>query len=399
MKRTVTPSSRWEKEKTKGNHRDCGDTATPSSRWENHKNEETTGTVVIQKKTIIIPVFFLLFLSLFSQTYIPVRATFNAAGGHQNNGLYNSTTAICEKVQGQISITNYEGYLGFLFPQLDKRNPVITSIVDVPDDQGLQVQVIWNKCGYDDVYAIDTFYSLWRLDEEFEVVLAGGNQEGNISLRNSSGEFSFKNKSAKLFLSNKNPAKQISLKSKKNDFAEISQNIYTEPLIVVEKARENPHKTYYWQRGDRDIWTFIAEIPALNYDEYSVVAPTLMDSSNTGTNYSTFKVVYHDLYQYYESVPDSGYSVDNIAPDPTRTTIARNGNFMKLEWDEVAYGTFEGNRYPELNGIWYKVYAGDVPDFVCDAATYLTTITDLEYNYPLTGEPKKFYKVVVSDKP
>ena len=398
MKQSVIPSSRWEKEKRTGYHRDCGDTVTPSSRWESNKNQTNHrdgGDTGGKMKTIMLIVVLLISTVLFSQlNYTLTHYTFNAGGGFQSGNIYTSVFSYGEKVQGDISSTNYEGYLGFLFPYLDQRIPVITSIADVPNDQGLQVQVVWNKCGYDDVYAIDTFYSLWRYDEEFEVVLTGGNQEGNTSLRNSSQKISAKNRSAKL-----KSSKQESLKSKKDVFSKLSQNIYTEPLIIIEKARQNPNKTYYWQRGDRDIWTFIAEIPALNYDEYSVVAPTLMDSSNTGTNYSTFKVVYHDLYQYYESVPDSGYSVDNIAPDPTRTTIARNGNFMKLEWDEVAYGTFEGNRYPELNGIWYKVYAGDVPDFVCDAATYLTTITDLEYNYPLTGEPKKFYKVVVSDKP
>ena len=48
------------------------------------------------------------------------------------------------------------------------------------------MQVVWNKCDYDDVYDNDTFYSLWRLDEDFsrnvilgtqkEILLTSGKQ-------------------------------------------------------------------------------------------------------------------------------------------------------------------------------------------------------------------------------
>ncbi|MBC8384231.1 MAG: hypothetical protein H8E57_01780 [Candidatus Cloacimonetes bacterium] len=77
----------------------------------------------------------------------------------------------------------------------------------------------------------------------------------------------------------------------------------------------------------------------------------------------------------------------------------RNGINLQLEWDEVEYGTYKGNRYPEINGIWYKIYAGTQSYFVCDETTYITTVTDLDYDYPLTGEDMKFFKVEVSDKP
>jgi len=296
------------------------------------------------------------------------RCSFNAAGGQQSNGIYSVTTAVAEKVQGSVTDSDYEGFLGFLFPQLDLRVPLITSIDDVPDDQGREVQIVWNKCGYDDEYAIDTYYSIWRWDEDFE--MRSGNERTQIP--SSKTEDSIKNVE--------------------------ETNIFSEPYIIVEKFRENPNKTYYWQR-DREVWTFIDEVPALNYNEYSYIAPTLLDSSEVDINYSTFKVVYHDLYEYYESVPDSGYSVDSIAPDPTRATIVRNGSYMRLSWEEVEYGSFEGNRYPEINGIWYKVYSADEPYFDCDATTYLTTVTGLEYDYPLIVEDMKFFKVVVSDIP
>ena len=49
--------------------------------------------------------------------------------------------------------------------------------------------------------------------------------------------------------------------------------------------------------------------------------------------------------------------------------------------------------------IWYKIYAGDSPDFVCDETNLVDTVTNLNYNYTLTGEEKKFFKIVVSDQP
>lgn len=346
-------------------------------------------------KTIMFMIVLLVSATLFSQlNYTLTHYSFNAAGGYQAGNIHTSVVSFGEKVQGEISSTNYDGYLGFLFPYLDQRIPVITSIVDAPNDQGLQVQIVWDKCGYDDIYAIDTFYSLWRYDEEFTLSTIGENPEVNISPRKSSSKNAFIDRQSKL-----KSSKQVSKKTKERVISKLSQNIFTEPLIIIEQARQNPDKTYYWQRGDRDVWAFVAEIPALQYDEYSYIVSTLADSSNVETNYSIFKVVYHDLYEYYESEPDSGYSVDNIAPDPTRTTIARNGNYMKLEWDEIEYGTFEGNRYPEINGIWYKVYAGNVPEFVCDQSSYLTTVIDLDYEFPIAGESIKFFKIVVSDKP
>ena len=271
--------------------------------------------------------------------------------------------------------SNYDSYQGFLFPVLDQRNPMIISITDVPADQGHQVQIVWEKCGFDDGFGIVTLsYSLWRLDENFSQMMT-----------------SYKAKTESFKKSQKLALKPAIANSN-------YENIYTNPSLIIELSRKNPDKTYYWQKNGH-IWTFIAEIPALNYDEYAYVAPTLLDSSVVDTNCSTFKIIYHDLYASYESEPDSGYSIDNIPPDSTKVNIAKNGNNMRLTWDEVEYGTFQGNSYPELNGIWYKIYAGNEPEFSCNQSSHLVTVTNLHYDFSLSGIDKKFFKIVVSDKP
>ncbi|MCK4653946.1 MAG: right-handed parallel beta-helix repeat-containing protein [Candidatus Cloacimonetes bacterium] len=230
--------------------------------------------------------------------------------------------------------------------------PAITAVTDVPDDQGRCVHVIWNRSPYDapgSPVPIES-YSVWRYDDIF------GDR----------GIF----------------------------------EIYEDPREIFEEASKDNDKNYYWQRDD-EILTFITQLPAMGLVQYSIISPTLKDSSVVSINYSAFKVFAHTdvTLIYFPSFPDSGYSVDNIAPDETRVYIAQNGSNIGLTWDEVEYGTFQGNSYPELNGIWYRIYAGDSPDFVCGEAHLVDIVTDLNYDYPLMSEEKKFFKIVVSDQP
>ncbi len=312
-------------------------------------------------KPILLLLMCFFIIPLIAQDYTFTHSTFNSAGGHQATSLYSNKTAFGEYVVGEVSTSSYTGYLGFLFPILDQRPPIITSIDDVPFDQGHQVQIVWDKCAYDDFYTLDTYYSVWRLDENFDT-------------------------------------KRVTGKNGVQQNEQAVENTFAEPWKVVEQFSVNPDEVYYWQR-DRDVWTFVDTIPALLYEEYALIAPTLLDSNVVDINYSNFKVVYHDLYEYYESNPDSGYSVDNIAPDETEVFITKNGSNMNLIWEEIEFGTFQGNSYPEVNGIWYKIYAGDSDDFVCDPAHLIDTVTDLNYDYPIGGEEKKFFKIVVNDQP
>jgi len=230
-------------------------------------------------------------------------------------------------------------------------SPAISSISDVPDDQGRQVQIVWDRSSYDALGSPVPIedYSIWRYDEIF---------------RNSG-----------------------------------KMNVYNDPAEIFAAAEEDTDKKLYWQRDD-EILTFIDFVFAMGFEQYSAIAPTLHDSSAVSTHYSKYIIYAHTdvTLMYFASEPDSGYSLDNIPPIATRVDIVRDGSNMNLSWDEVEYGEFEGNLYPEVNGIWYKVYAGDIPDFDCDAGHLIDTVTDLEYDYPIGVEDKKFFKIVVSDK-
>lgn len=226
-------------------------------------------------------------------------------------------------------------------------SPTITSITDVPDDQGRQVQVIWDRAFTDDVYSQNNFYSIWRLDDVFRYI---------------------------------QPSQIIS-----------------DPIQVIELSMQNNDEKYYWQR-DEEIWAFIEQIPALLYSQYSYIAPTLKDSTVSNLNYSTFKIVFHDPINFYESKPDSGYSVDNIPPNPVENlNIGVNETELTLTWQEVTEGSLNGNSYPEINGIYYKVYASDIPYFECDENTYITTVDDTNIIFDISDDDKKYYKIVVTD--
>jgi len=222
--------------------------------------------------------------------------------------------------------------------------PTINTVLDVPDDQGRSVIVTWQRSLWDQASSEIpiTGYNLWEkypyeLDRDCIVT---------------------------------------------ND---------------INKAIEN--EDTFFQREDTT-WIHIDYIAAMQWEEYSAHAVTNQDSTTVGDYSSYFFVSAHTIRPtvYCNSSVDSGYSMDNIAPNETEVTITQNSNSIGLNWNEVECGTFQGNSYPEINGIWYKIYAGDFPDFICDESHLIDTVTNFNYDYILTGERKKFFKVVVSDQ-
>ncbi len=233
------------------------------------------------------------------------------------------------------------------YAYFDQAVPMIAHVHDIPGDQGHQVQVLWKGSSHDSSYDFSSFYSLWRQDN---VVRA-------------------------------------------------SENAVFDNAAELIAAVHTRSETLYL-RYDDSYWAFIASVPATMSEFYIYNAPTLADSSTTGANDATFKVMHHRMEGLWESVSADGHSVDNIAPDQvTLVTIHRGAAIVNLDWSAVTTGSYEGNSYPELNGVWYKVYAGATPDFVCDESSYLlTTQTPSTVVDPGTHQ-QMFYKIVSSDQP
>ena len=120
-----------------------------------------------------------------------------------------------------------------------------------------------HRFNVDDFYEMNTFYSIWREDTNF--ILSNNNNPNALktirNLREGSNE--------------KNIHRDVKLQTDKNHTLQnlpSVDNSFSDPKEVVEQFRLNPHKTYYWQRYSM-VWTFIGEVPALQYDDYAFIAP------------------------------------------------------------------------------------------------------------------------------
>ncbi|MDB9854235.1 T9SS type A sorting domain-containing protein [Candidatus Marinimicrobia bacterium] len=106
---------------------------------------------------------------------------------------------------------------------------------------------------------------------------------------------------------------------------------------------------------DMDYWEFIGEMTAEGFESYGYSAPTLADSTaSDGIFWSKYLVVAHTDNDdvFFVSEPDSGYSVDNIAPYAPQNIQVQTGEYgATLSWEVV-----EEN----IDIAFYEVYKDDV---------------------------------------
>ena len=151
-------------------------------------------------------------------------------------------------------------------------SPAILSILDVPNDQGRQVRVRWERSRYDGPGQPETItgYAVYRYQGEFFSALVAP------PVRSSKGD----------------------------------------PQI--------------------DGWDFITTVPARGDEIYQCVAPTLCDKPKNGDPcWSVFFVsaLTPDPLTYYDSDPDSGYSQDNLPPGPPSTLVLQLlADGASLDW-------------------------------------------------------------------
>jgi hypothetical protein len=166
----------------------------------------------------------------------------------------------------------------------------IQEIADVPNDQGRAVRVVWSRFGGDGVGPMPIkFYSKWRRVDD-------------------------------------GPANALGKKTASVPFESVVDNL-TELEIGTRVMMEE------------GLWDFAGTVPASGQDSYSALAPTLYDSTiGGGMHWSVFVVKGHtdNPALHAVSAPDSGYSLDNLAPEvPLNLNALETASGVVVEWNEA----------------------------------------------------------------
>jgi len=139
-----------------------------------------------------------------------------------------------------------------------------------------------------------------------------------------------------------------------------------------------------------DGWDYVATIPVHGDSVYQYVAPTLCDSTaEGGICWSVFLIrgTTADPYTYFDSPPDSGYSVDNLAPAPPAGLLASGDHsLVTLTWDPSEEEDFD----------YYAVYRDIVEDFEPGDPIGLTSDPTFDDTDP-PGASDWWYKVTAFD--
>jgi hypothetical protein len=138
-------------------------------------------------------------------------------------------------------------------------------------------------------------------------------------------------------------------------------------------------------------WEFVMNVPAVQQDTYISAVPTVADSSTSGMNHTVFVITAHTTTPsiWYVCDPDSGYSVDNIAPAvPTGFAVAYNtGSGNQLSWDQC----------PDEDFQYFCVYRSSDPDFVPEPADLVHTTTTTSWIDPDYDGWNVYYKITALD--
>lgn len=209
--------------------------------------------------------------------------------------------------------------------------PVILSILDVGNDEGRQVRVKWGKSVYDapDDGIDVTGYAVYRRQDAF--------LKSSLPKPGSAGQ----------------------------------AGSSTRAIALVG-------------------WDYLVTVPARGDSTYQYVAPTLCDSTGEGVCWSAFFVsaLTPDPLEFFDSNPDSGYSIDNIDPEePDDFSVAYNNSAgNRLSW------TIPSD--PEI--VACNVYRGTSPDFIPGSQNLVHSTAALFW-LDATGNSQHHYKLTTMD--
>jgi hypothetical protein len=224
----------------------------------------------------------------------------------------------------------------------DANPPVITRIRDVPNDQGGKVFITWTRSAQDVTGGAVNAYRVWRQIPP-----------GSLSARALAARVSV--------------ASALEPASLRREWR-VAANGATEIL--------------YWEA--------LTTLPAQRLEGYGYTATTPQDSVHGSSGYFTYRIsaLTPNIDVFYDSAPDSGYSVDNLPPfRPAGLTAAWSAGGAQLQWQPN----------PESDLEHYAVHRSEDPDFTPSPATLVATPTTNEFADP-SPHPTATYKLAAVDK-
>lgn len=148
---------------------------------------------------------------------------------------------------------------------------------------------------------------------------------------------------------------------------------------------------YSVYRDDNGSWDFIIGTPASGQPVYSLEIEATCYHTPSDTCWQKFMVTAEtsDPMTYYESLPDSGYAIDNIAP-AILTGLTGSYHYqykMDLHW----------NPNSEADLSHYCIHRASVSDFIPDESNLMGTTCDTTYQDTGITGGDYFYKVYAVD--
>lgn len=141
------------------------------------------------------------------------------------------------------------------------------------------------------------------------------------------------------------------------------------------------------QIGPDVFWESIADLPAAFLKGYAFAAPTLSDSSEAGNPYTAYFVqaLTTNPFVFYNSSPDSGYSVDDLSPPaPSPLAIQYGPAANAMHWHPSGAADLRG----------YELYRGTSSSFVPSPATLIAATAETSYT---DGPGSHYYKLAAVD--
>lgn len=142
-------------------------------------------------------------------------------------------------------------------------------------------------------------------------------------------------------------------------------------------------------------WEFVGAIPAHAEAEYTLLAPTAADSTaGSGIVWSVFfvRAATDDPGIFLDSARDSGYSTDDLAPNAPQgfavTGVTPQGD-VDLAWDVSQDSDFR----------FFSLYRSTEPDFVPGEDNRIATVIETSYTDPGASQVglQLYYKLTATD--